>query len=251
MSKINLKKMRFIPLFYEIKENYDLTYQQAGVYGYIFNHCMNLNDKGYVGYSDEKMAAELGLANSTFRREVKVLKDKNLIIIRNPQKRSKKAGDSRMIYINTDVYMQDVQLSTTDIELDNLKKENERLKKQLKHSIENNQKYEIHKNIYTMRIVRDLYKLGLFELKKEDELHSALAGAYEGLAIDYGHEIVMQHISYMTSQIQNNRPNNVIGYLVTSFNDFAQKRKHERKFDEAVEEFGYEQAFVKMMRGEL
>ena len=124
------KSLRFWQLQYELIHEHELTYQQGAVYAYLYNHCMNINDGGYCGYSDERMAEDLKLAFSTFKRELKVLKDKELIIVKNPQKRTKKTGESRMIFINPDNYLAHQQLDLADVQNDNLKREIERLKKQ-------------------------------------------------------------------------------------------------------------------------
>ncbi|MGL4453736.1 MAG: hypothetical protein ACRCTZ_21465 [Sarcina sp.] len=121
MAQLNMKKIRYWQYQYELVAEHGLTFQQGVVYAYFYNHCMNINDDGYCGYSDERIAQELNLANSTCRREVKVLKDKGLIIVKNPQKRSKKTGESRMIYINSESYFSKTQTTLQDIENQNLK----------------------------------------------------------------------------------------------------------------------------------
>ena len=126
------KNMRYWEFQYELIHEHELTYQQGAVYAYLYNHCINKNDVGYCGYSDERMAEDLKLSYTTFKRELKALKDKRLIIVKNPQKRTKKAGESRMVYINSDNYLTHQQLDLTDVQNDNLKQENERLKQQIK-----------------------------------------------------------------------------------------------------------------------
>lgn len=123
MQQINFKKFKYWQLQYELIHEKGLTYQQGAVYAYLYNHCVNINQNGYCGYSDEKMAVEMKLQYRTFTRELKVLKDKGLIVIKNPQKRSKKSGESRMIYINTDHYLVETQMTLNDIEKQNLKKQ--------------------------------------------------------------------------------------------------------------------------------
>lgn len=96
---------RFYPLQYNIMKRYELTPQQGYVFGYLYNHCQNLKKGGYIGYSDERMAEDLDMTIRTFQREMKVLKDKGLIIVNNEGKRSKVARKSREIYINDEIYL--------------------------------------------------------------------------------------------------------------------------------------------------
>jgi len=126
---LKTKYQRFWQFQYELVHDYELTCQQGVVYAYLYNHCININDNGYCGYSDERMAKELKIHERTLRRELKVLRDKGLIIVKNPQKRSKRTGESRMFYINADVYISQ-QLDLTDVQNDNLRRENERLRQQ-------------------------------------------------------------------------------------------------------------------------
>lgn len=126
------KNLRYWQLQYELIHKYELTYQQGAVYAYLYNHCININDNGYCGYSDERIAEDLKLANSTCRREIKVLKDKGLIVVKNPQKRSKKTGESRMLYINADIYIQsEKEIFPENTQILNLQQENESLKQQI------------------------------------------------------------------------------------------------------------------------
>ncbi len=126
------KKFRYWQLQYELIHNFELTYQQGAVYAYLYNHCININDNGYCGYSDERIAEDLKLANSTCRREIKVLKDKGLIVVENPGKRTKKTGESRMIYINEENYLQsEKEIYREDSQMQRLQQENELLKQQL------------------------------------------------------------------------------------------------------------------------
>lgn len=225
MPKINLKKLRFIPLIYNIKNEYNLSAQQAMVYGYIFNQCMSINDDGYCGYSDEKMAKELNLGYRTFKRELEVLKNKKLILITNPGRRTKQAGQSRMIYINSDVYLEEQQLSLVDLEVEALKKENERLKKQLEEAAaEKARANVIHGNYYTMYLYREFFKRNQISEEQKDEFYAVLSPVYEGLATDYGHSEVMRHISYVLEQSKGTQITNLIGYLTTSIKDFTYKK---------------------------
>lgn len=227
MAIIKLSKLRFIPFITQIYKEYELTPQQTMIYGYIFNHCMNLNDDGYCGFSDERMAKELNLSYERFRKELAILKNKKLVVIRNPGKRSKKTNESRMIYINSDVYLEEAQMSLEEIELENLKKENERLRKQLeqlaKEKSESNVQYG---NYYTMYLYREFYRRNQITENQKNELYAVLSSVYDGLAVDYGHADVMKHINYVLEQSKETDIENVIGYLVRSVQDYTYKKKN-------------------------
>ena len=64
--------------------------------------------------------------------EIKILKDKGLILVKNPGKRTKKTGESRMIYINAEVYIQsEKEVPQADSRIQKLQQENEMLKQQI------------------------------------------------------------------------------------------------------------------------
>lgn len=133
MIKLNYKEKvnRFLPSFYELGKEYKLDGNTMQVYGYIWNVCMQLNDDGYCGYSDEHIATELGFEVRTFQNHLKKLKDKGLIIVENPGRRTKKNGESRMIRINPLNYIeveeqmsiQDELIAQKDTEIQALKKQ--------------------------------------------------------------------------------------------------------------------------------
>lgn len=131
MIQLNMKKFRYWQYQYEIVAKHELTPQQGVVYGYLYNHCVNLNNEGYCGYSDERMANDINIPYSSFKKDLKVLREKGLIIVKNPNKRTKKTGESRMIYINSDTYLIDKQMDLRDIENQNLHKKLERADKRI------------------------------------------------------------------------------------------------------------------------
>ena len=128
-NHLKSKNFRYWQYQYELVAEYDLTHQQGVVYAYLYNHCVNINENGYCGYSDERMAKDIGLHCRTFQRELKVLKDKKLVLIENPNKRTKKTGESRMIFINAEIYIQsEKENSQEDTQIQKLQQEIEVLK---------------------------------------------------------------------------------------------------------------------------
>ena len=128
-NQLKFKNFRYWQYQYELVAEYGLTHQQGVVYAYLYNHCVNINENGYCGYSDERMANEIKIPYSSFKKELKILKEKNLITVENPGKRTKKTGESRMIYINAEIYIQsekdipqeDTQIQKLQQEIDILK----------------------------------------------------------------------------------------------------------------------------------
>lgn len=128
-KQLKFKKFRYWQYHYELVAEYGLTHQQGVVYAYLYNHCVNINENGYCGYSDERISENIGLHYRTLKRELKVLKEKGLIIVKNPGKRTKKTGESRMIYINAEIYIQvEKENSQEDIQIQKLQQEIEVLK---------------------------------------------------------------------------------------------------------------------------
>ena len=131
-NQLKSKNFRFWQYQYELVAEYGLTHQQGVVYAYLYNHCVNINENGYCGYSDERISENVGLHCRTLKRELKVLKEKGLITVGNPGKRTKRTGESRMIYINAEIYIQsDQESSPEDTQIQRLQQENKLLKQQL------------------------------------------------------------------------------------------------------------------------
>lgn len=127
MSKEHyLKRVKFVKVFLDIKKDYELSPSQSLLYGYLYNHCMELNDAGYCGYSNEHMADLLGTKLATFKNDLKALVEKDLIYIKNAGSRSKKAGESREIHINEKVFLTEDTVKALD-EAEQLRKLNETL----------------------------------------------------------------------------------------------------------------------------
>ena len=122
---VNFRRYKFVMLFLDIKKDYELTGEQAILYSYLYNHCINLKDNGFCGFSDDKIGEETGVTGRTIQRSIKVLEEKGLILIKNKQKKS------REIYITEKPFICDEVAKQLD-EAEMIKAENEQLKKQLK-----------------------------------------------------------------------------------------------------------------------
>ena len=196
------KNMRYWEYQYELIHEHELTYQQGAVYAYLYNHCINKNDVGYCGYSDEQMAKDLRMAFRTFQRELKTLKDKRLIIVKNPQKRTKKAGESRMIYINPDNYLTHQQLELTDVENNNLKCEVDRLKKQNEELLQQLEfkKQSVNISNLGLKLVKAGFMSGDEYMRDVEFYNSLLQKFFE----DTDYEWVLKSFSYFTDKKANN-----------------------------------------------
>ena len=197
MTKINLRKTRWIKYFYEIQKEFELSAQQTYVYGYFYNHCKNLRDDGWCGYSDERLSKELDMSLRTFQRELETLKKKGLLIVQNPGKRTRRTGKSRMIYINTSVFLEEDQISLTDIELENAKKEIERLRKE-NEDLQAVTRERHYANGFTARIVAS----NVLPSELNEEIHRVLAPIYQSLANEYTYTEIRKHIDYMILQLR-------------------------------------------------
>ena len=124
VKRTNLKGVRFVKIFIDIKKEYELTDSQALLFGYLYNWCMELpQSTRFCGFSDERIAEDLGVPIATHRRNLKTLLTKELVCVKNAGSRSKKKGESRELYINEDIFLSDEVKKQLD--------ENEALKIQL------------------------------------------------------------------------------------------------------------------------
>lgn len=230
MPKVILKKLRYIPLIISIKKEFNLTSQQSEIYGYLFNHCMNLNDDGYCGYSDQHIADELDIAFSTFKRELTKLKEKKLIIVKNSGKRTKKKGESRMIYINTEVYMDEVQMDTRDIELENAKKQIKALQKQI-------EELKGIKTIDYTIYVMPLLKLEIIEEKDYQAVYDKIGPLYYDFAILQGHGMgaLDNHIKHIAT-FKGGKIENPVAYLTAALRKYAYNKVENQK---DIDNFGF------------
>lgn len=227
MTKINLKKTRWFKYYYEIQKEYDLSAQQTMIYGYIYNHCQNINDNGYIGYSDERMAKDLNISYERFKKELSCLKRKNLIIVKNPGKRTKKTNESRMIYINTAIFLEEEQVSLTDIELDNAKKKIEKLENQIKELTAELSKAKKFGNAFTLRIEHSK----VIPDNQIEDMHRILASVYEAMANEYTFKQIMSHIDYVINQIKRRNVSKPIAYILNSAQHFKSNEQKEEEID--------------------
>lgn len=238
MAKINLKKTRWYKYFYEIEREFELTAQQTKIFGYIYNHCQSMTDNGYIGYSDEHMAEKLNMTYERFRKELYVLRKKELIIIKNPGKRTKKTGQSRMIYINTAIFLEEDQVSLTDIELDNVKRENENIKKENERLREELDKLSAElrerKCGYANGFTAKIASSGVIPSNMIEEMHRILAPVYRALANEYTYEEIKKHIDYVVVQIKKKEEvKKPITYFLRAAEHFKSDKIRKKEIDKS------------------
>lgn len=103
--KLNFKNKRFLQYQLEFYQEKNLSLSARELYSFIYNHCIEFHDQGWCGLSTEKLAVYLDCATRTIEKNLKELKDKDMIIIENAGKRTKKTGESRQIHINAKNYI--------------------------------------------------------------------------------------------------------------------------------------------------
>lgn len=210
MSIMRSPRDRGFWYFEQIEKDFDLSTHQTKLYSWLRRHCCVYNENGFCGISNEKLAKEIGVSLAQVKKDLKELKDKNLIIIRNPGKRTRKTGQSREIYIALDPYMSEKQLSIEEERIAQLEQEIARLQVLLNQAAADQ---EISPNAFVFR----LYKgLGITDPSMIKRLAKSFNAAYESFALTYGYDKIMNHIEYMIDQIKKENPDNLIAYLMTS-----------------------------------
>ncbi|WP_292474497.1 helix-turn-helix domain-containing protein [Methanosphaera sp.] len=128
MRKIDFKSKnnRYFPLFYELAKEKGISDSAMVIYGFFYNHCINLNDNGWCGLSDEHLAEKLRYSLRSFQRYLKELVDANMVIIENSGKKT------RRIYINAENH---VSVQEVDDSAEIIKQQAEEIKK-LKQQLE-------------------------------------------------------------------------------------------------------------------
>jgi len=235
VQQINFKKFKYWQFQYELIFEKELTLQQGVVYSYLYNHCVNINQNGYCGYSDERMADDLKLQGRTFQRELKALKDKGLIGIKNPQKRTKKTGESRMIYINSANYLVEVQMSLSDIQNANLKRENEKLKARIAELEKNIQRpvvEEVKPNYWGVLLVKSGFMNGETYMADSGFYNSLLTRLYD----ETSDEWIRKAIKYFALQGKKTNIENHQAYLARCVEDSILGFQHNLMVAEKNEE---------------
>lgn len=218
MAKIKLSNLRFTPIIDYVRKKFHLTWQQAGVYGFFFNHCQNINDDGWCGYSDEYIAKELELGVRTLQRELETLKSKNLITVKNSGKRTKRTGQSRMIYLNTEIFIEYDVLEPTAQQTKEQDTEKDRKIEQLEAEL--NRVSAIAKrveeleaaalpNAHVQRFIEAKY------IKKADipRAVAELNDLYKAFMFEFGVSELEYHIDYMMKELEKKEVKNVVSYL--------------------------------------
>lgn len=219
---INWKSLRYYPYFYSIEKRYELNERQTKVFGYLYNHCINLNDNGFCGYSDERMSQILNIPNRTFQRDLKSLKDKGLITVKNEGRRTKMTGQSREIYLSPNPFLSDKQLSLEEIQLEKKDRKIEQLEKQLEEAL-SSQSSNVP-NFWVQYLVDQEVINSQKEIKKASHV---LNVPYDAFATEFGFAEAKKHLSYVVNQLERNKiETDLIAYLSKSLDQrFLQLRK--------------------------
>lgn len=223
-----LKKVKFVKVFLDIKKDYELSVGQALLYGFIYNRCIEVNDCGYCGYSDEMIAETLGTAIATHKRDLKTLIDKELIYIVNSGSRSKRKGKSRELHINEKIFLSDTTREKVD-GYDELNNENKRLletidalNKQIEQlQLQNMQLQHRPKLTYLSKYLIDLG----YVTKKEYMVNwSEYNSMLEGYCASVGIENVKKGLSYVVSKMSKDKKIvDKVAYLSTALENSAHR----------------------------
>lgn len=103
--KLNFKNKRFLQYQLEFYQEKKLSLSARELYSFIYNHCIEFHNQGWCGLNSKKLAEYLKCSIRTIEDNLRELKEKDMIIIENPGKRTKKTGESRQIHINAKNYI--------------------------------------------------------------------------------------------------------------------------------------------------
>lgn len=215
--KFNFRLLRYYPFFFQLREEYDLTESETMLFGFLFNYCINLQDGGYCGYSNENIASKSGIPERTVKRAIQTLKDKGLIVIQNPGRRIKSPGLSRMIYINADLFIDEQQMDLFDQseELANLKAEIKDLKKQIADQKSND------------TVIDYLVSYGLIRASDKARAVTELLPIYRDIlkADNYSFTRLQRHLSYVKNHMAADTVGDRVSYLKRAAEQYKNRLK--------------------------
>lgn len=235
MNRINLVKLEsadWIKYRFDLIDQFQLNSNEVVVYGYIYRYCSTYHpfqESYWIGFSNERMAKECRMKLRTFERVIASLEQKKLIVIANPGKRSKRTGQSRMIYLNHDIFINELQMSISDVLVDEKEREIQRLKAQIDQLQKDlDARPRLYPNIFLQQIIDSGY------ISDADVPRACvvLNPGYELLAKCF-HEEVQKHVTYMIRCLDNAeiKPSDTISYLskalVSHFQYLHAKRYNE------------------------
>lgn len=151
-KKVNFKMHGYVMVHLDIKLKYELNESQALVYGYLYNHCINLKgsttESGWFGFGNEQIAESLGISLRTVANSIKALKDKELIIVENERQRARRIALSPKPF-----YCEETQKALDEVE--QLKKQLEAKQEELAHY-----KQQLEEQYQLSYLAKDLINLG-------------------------------------------------------------------------------------------
>lgn len=215
--KFNFKLLRYYPYFFQLREDFDLTESETMLFGYLFNYCVNLQDGGYCGYSNENIATKSGIPERTVKRAIQTLKDKGLITIQNPGRRNKTPGLSRMIYLNAELFVDEKQMDLFDQseELANLRGEIKDLKKQIADEKNND------------TVIDYLVSYGLIKSTDKARAVVELLPIYKAIlkADNYSFTRLQRHLSYVKNHMTAETVGDRVSYLKRAAEQYRNRIK--------------------------
>lgn len=202
-----------------IKERFGLSTNEAMVYGWLFRETNTYHRGGFSGVKDQHIAEELGLTRQTVNAVEHSLVEKELIIIENPGKRTKKTAKSKMIYLTDKPYLNSSN-SVANIEteeFENMKKEIELLRLQIeeqKKIIQNQNQHHVRdysqfvEILFVRNIIEDTpdnrkqatYRLGY--------LYADFYESYTNASLKMD-----KHLRQIQKAIKKKKPEDIISYL--------------------------------------
>lgn len=179
--KLNFKIKNFLQYQLEFYQEKKISLSARELYSFIYRHCIDFHNQGWCGFSNDKLAEKLNTTTRTIERSLKELTEKEMIIIENTGRRTKKPGQSREIYINAKNYIANEVLNVKEPRanseifklVEQLKKDNEELQLQL-----NKANYELAKTAHITELGKSLIKTGFISEEQyrlqSDELNHIL-----------------------------------------------------------------------------
>jgi len=243
--KTKFKNIKYWQYQYELYEENKLSFKARELYSFLYNHCVNFHEQGWCGLSTDNLAKNLHTSNETIKRVLAELKNKKLIIIENPGRRTKQAGESRQIYINPKNYLveesEEVNTDNKSLKLiEQLKKDNEELKK------ENSRlKLEYTQSIHITELGHSLIRTGFIS----GEQYKIQAQELNHILLDFeswhrgGRDLTKACFNYWNAH-KDTEVKNYVKYILTCID--ASKNWISKK-DRTVEE--YEEELKKMVEG--
>lgn len=231
-KKVNFKMHGYVMVHLDIKLKYELNESQALVYGYLYNHCINLKgsttESGWFGFGNEQIAESLGISLRTVANSIKALKDKELIIVENERQRARRIALSPKPF-----YCEETQKALDEVE--RLKKQLEQAQKQV--ALMNERLQSLQEEEPTISyLAKDLINTGYVSKEEYMQHWKDYNMLLEQFQQAVGFMDFQKRLSYTVSKCKNTDIYDKVAYLRTALiqnaNDF---NKNVSMYDEIEE----------------